>query len=477
MNPTPNIPYPVNALYASIRDAFWEVKWHVQAPDALIGGSFLTAISIACQSLVDVQLPSGQTRPTSLNIETIADSGERKSATDGLVCAPIYAHDQRAQEDYEMAMMNYHADMELWDAINSRLKRKASKAGDVDDNLEPHREAIRNHARAKPVKPRHHRVIFENTTERPLIEALQGEGMSIALVSDEADIVLRSGAMRATGMLNKLWSGASSLPTDRMDNVRPITNPRLTVSLMVQEDIFKDYIRKRGPRTRGSGHFARYLISWPDSTMGYRFATLNEPGWTHLRVFHNRIDELLVAAQERLKTPGSQRTVLTLSQEAKELWVQAQNHMEPNLQVGAPLHCIRDFACKSMEIACRLAALLHYFTQIEGTVISMETLQRALQVVEWYFRSFHAIFGNHHDDPEDVRDARAIWSYLYRRFWLRGEDKASRHQAKKSGPVRKERFENGLARLVMDGQVRTYFHGKEWIQLNPQAFAVPSQLH
>ena len=57
------LPYPVNAFHASVRDAVWEVQANLQAPDALIAGSFLTAMAIACQSDIEVELPTGQIRP------------------------------------------------------------------------------------------------------------------------------------------------------------------------------------------------------------------------------------------------------------------------------------------------------------------------------------------------------------------------------------------------------------------------------
>ena len=475
MNPTPNIPYPANALYASIRDAFWEVKDHIQAPDALIGGSFLTAISIACQGHVDVQLPSGQTRPTSLNVLTIADSGERKSATDSLVCAPIYAHDQRAWEAHEEAMSDYIADMDIWELTDACLKKNARKAFEAEQDMEPHLEENRSHSRRKPCKPKHNRIIFENTTERPLLEALQGEGTSIALLSDEADIVLKSGAMRSMGMLNKVWSGASSLPVDRMDGIAPITNPRMTVSLMVQEGAFTDFRSKRGGAARDSGHFARYLLSWPDSTQGYRFASLNEPTWHHLRVFHHRVAELLAESPKC-------RTVLTFSTEAKEHWANTQNQMEPNLREGAPLRSIRDFASKSMEISCRLAALLHHFAQLEGTVISLETLQRAMAFVDWYFRSYYEIFGDHAGAGPEMKHYRLVWNYLKTHYADRWRTHAPKALVKKNGPVRRQDFEDVLQRLVMDGQVRVVHlssaSGKSsaWLHLNMQAFGAPLRL-
>nr|WP_313503579.1 hypothetical protein [Stenotrophomonas pavanii] len=67
---TPYLPraYPIHAMYSAIRDAILEVQHNLKAPDALIAGSFLTAMSIASQGDVDVELPTGQLRPVSLDV-------------------------------------------------------------------------------------------------------------------------------------------------------------------------------------------------------------------------------------------------------------------------------------------------------------------------------------------------------------------------------------------------------------------------
>jgi hypothetical protein len=48
------------------------------------------AVALVGQAHADVALPSGQTRPLSLFLLTVAASGERKSAVDALALGPIY---------------------------------------------------------------------------------------------------------------------------------------------------------------------------------------------------------------------------------------------------------------------------------------------------------------------------------------------------------------------------------------------------
>ena len=479
---TPYLPraYPIHAMYSAIRDAILEVQHNLKAPDALIAGSFLTAMSIASQGDVDVELPTGQLRPVSLDVLVIADSGERKSATDSIVGAPIYEHDEKVARDHVQALLAYKADRRLWDAKEAALQRKVAKALDsgTDDDIEHLREKLISHGACEPAKPVLSRIVHQNITERPLMESMQGDGKSIAILSDEGEIVLKGGAMNKLGTLNKAWDGAKTLTLDRADDSIVVTNPRLTISMMVQERVFREFINKRGEVARGSGHLARYLVAWPASTQGFRFMSLEEPVWEQLRRFHQRVSELLTAAQTRRIAGDNTRKTLAFTQEAKELWVQTQNAIEPRLRQDGDLASIRDFASKSMEITGRVAAILHHFSAQEGNLISKETLERALEVVGWHFQEFLDVFGDRNHEPEQARDVRTLAMYLWRRYWCAGYGGAVRNEVRKSGPIRNQgRFEAALHQLQMEDSVRVMHQdaargkGRLWIHLNGAVFS------
>lgn len=307
---------------------------------------------------------------------------------------------------------------------------------------------------------------------------MQGDGKSIAILSDEGEIVLTGGAMRKFGTLNKAWDGPKTLPLDRVDDNIEVRNPRLTISMMVQERVFSAFMDKRGHAARGSGHLARYLVAYPPSTQGFRFTSLEQPVWEHLPKFHSRVSELLEATHSRRAAGDLRRRTLSFTAEAKELWVQTQNTMEPRLRDGGNLVSVRDFASKSMEIAGRVAAILHHVSAQEGVLITMETLQRALEIVGWYFDEFIRLFGDANDEPEQQRDVRTLGMYLWRRYWTAGYATAVRNEVRKCGPIRDQRrFEMALQQLSLQGSVQVMhenaFRGKGrlWIHLNPAVFS------
>ena len=469
-------PYPLDAYYCTARDAAREVQRNLQAPDALIGSSFLTAMSIVCQGNIDVQLPTGQVRPVSLDIMTIADSGERKTATDTLVCAPIYKFDADNAKSIEGTRLLYGSMLRLWENTENLILRKLARAMQTRsaEDEEACRQELVAHVAGKPEKPISTRLIHQNITERPLMKSLQGDSRSAAILSDEGDIILRGGAMQKLGMLNKMFDGPATLSLDRVDESITINNPRLTISFMVQERIFSAFMRRRGEAVRASGHLARYLVAWPASTQGFRFMSLEEPSWVYLPGFHERVLELLTEYRSRIESGVPVRTVLSFTMEATEHWVRMQNRGEAQVAPGGDLFSVRDFVSKSMELASRVAAILHYFSGQAGTAISLETLNRALDLVGWHFDEFIRLFGEQAQVPQFVTDASSILSHLSKHYVRHGLRNALRNDVRKRGPVREQgRFEAALQHLCYQGAISLGYEpaprgkGRNWIHIAP----------
>jgi hypothetical protein len=470
--------FPTNSLYNSVGLALEEVRTNLQAPVGLIAGAFWTGLSICAEGDINVMHPTGQISPGVLYVGTVADSGERKTATDKIVLNVIYARDALAAAEHKQAQAKHKADIRYWEAIDTSIQRKLVKAiSNGEDTVQLRRE-LEEHAAAEPSKPERNRIVYQSITERPLMEALQGDDKCIAIMSDEGSIVLNGLATSKLAMLNKAWDGPALLTFDRADESIEARNPRVTVSFMIQEKVFQEFMNKRGSMARESGFLARFLVSWPASTQGFRYMSLDEPVWQHLPKFHTRMAELLEATAARRKAGDTSRKQLSFSPEAKELWVKVQNSIEPKLQQGGELESVRDFASKSMEIVGRLAACMHHFEGLAGDIISMESLQRALDVVDYYFDEYIDLFGNHNDVPQEQKDIRALGMYLHSRYWLNGFNTALRNEIRKCGPIRHQgRFEAALQQLCWDGSVSVRHDnmlrrkGKLWIDLNPNVFS------
>ncbi len=116
--------YPLNAFLVVAREAGYEISRNVQAPEALIGMSLINAISMACQGLIDVKLPTGLIRPVSQNLLIIAESGERKSTVSSLLFAPFRDADTDAMADHKDKKETYLAELGAWEPERLVAARK-----------------------------------------------------------------------------------------------------------------------------------------------------------------------------------------------------------------------------------------------------------------------------------------------------------------------------------------------------------------
>lgn len=477
----PTYPFPVNELYKTVKLAVEETMDVIQAPDALVATSFLTAMSIACQSDIDVMLPYGSTTPCALYLATVAESGERKTATDKYVMKPIYDYELAHSLAQEAAMERHELDHSYWAIENKALARLISRSFTNGEDTSELRLRFDKHKASEPKKPAYTRMIIQDATERGLINAVQGDSKSIAMLSDEGATLLKSGAFKNAASLNKLWDGPLLMLLDRADEIVRATNPRLTLSFMIQEDLLLDFLTGPKNAARASGFLARFLFCHPESTQGYRMPneiTDGDPALgVHISAFHKRMNDLQEARDKRHAEGDVSKKVLRFSSDAKILWVQHQEMLEPKLAKGCVYEDIRDFASKAMEISSRVAGILHHFEGIDGDLIERATLQRAINIVSFYLDEFREEFGGHNNLPEDEKDARALFKYLDTKYWDRYRNRAYRNDVRKSGPIRNQgRFDAALSLLQDDGVVRvvndSLFKPKSKlvIELNPSFF-------
>ena len=79
--------YPLAAL-GQFSEAAKVITDQVQAPAPVVAQSILAAASLVAQPHIDVEI-DGREFPVSLYLITVAVSGERKTATDRIVLAPV----------------------------------------------------------------------------------------------------------------------------------------------------------------------------------------------------------------------------------------------------------------------------------------------------------------------------------------------------------------------------------------------------
>lgn len=124
----PGEPFPLDALGPILGGAARAIVDKVQCPEALAAGSVLAAASLAAQTHADVILPAtGQARPLSLFLVSVAASGERKSAADGEAKRPMRRREARLREQFDEAMRDYRHAKRAYDLALAKAEKAAKR--------------------------------------------------------------------------------------------------------------------------------------------------------------------------------------------------------------------------------------------------------------------------------------------------------------------------------------------------------------
>jgi putative DNA primase/helicase len=391
-------PYPLDALPATTRAAVIEVQQFTKAPVALVASSSLGAISVATQGYIDVKRAEKLTGPTGLFLLTIADSGERKSTCDQFLTAAIRKYEEEQAEAAKPELAAYQADLESWEAKRRGIAdkiRQLAKQGKSTHELE---EALRQLQNEKPQPLKVPRLLRADETPENLAWALRHEWPVSGITSSEAALVLgahgmgRESIMRNLGLLNVLWDGGSLSIGRRHSESFTVKGARLTVALQVQEATLRNFFDQSNGLARGTGFLARFLISWPESTQGFRsFAECSN--WHALNAFNQRIAEILMQPLPVDDDGALSPLELSLSQEAKTAWITFHDAIESELRSGGELYDVRDVASKSADNAARLAALFQVFEHGIRGAISADAFEGASRIAAWHLNESRRFFG------------------------------------------------------------------------------------
>ena len=112
----------------------------VRAPMAICGQSVLAAATLAVHSRANIELPTGEIKPLSEYYVTVAETGERKTASDNEALRPIRDHEAKLREAYDKAKPKYEDNLIAWEkardhaiskqkAVSRLLNLRSTKSG------------------------------------------------------------------------------------------------------------------------------------------------------------------------------------------------------------------------------------------------------------------------------------------------------------------------------------------------------------
>lgn len=197
-----------------------------------------------------------------------------------------------------------------------------------------------------------------------------------------------------SGSGNTLWDGGTLSIGRRTSESFKAEGARLTVSLLVQEPTLLSFLDKSDGLARGIGFLARVLVSWPESTQGYRPYSDPPDGWPAKKAFNGRIAQILANPVNMDEDGRLTPTPLRFDPDAKAAWIDYLNEIEGQLAPGRDLYDVRDVASKSADNAARLAAIFHIFEHGSASGrIGVASFESASRIAMWHLLEARRFFG------------------------------------------------------------------------------------
>ena len=379
----PGEEFPVDALGAFGASCARKIQEATGAPPPICAQSVLAAMVLGVTPHVDVELPTGEVKPTAEYLATIAATGERKSAADHRATAAFREYEAEQEEDYRDERFAWLNAVEAWDKARDEILKDKTKKDKVADL-----KALGQKPEA-PITPMI--LVGADPTVEGLIRMFHDGGASVAgLFTDEGGAFIGGHAMsddarlRSAATLSNLWDGAEVRRVRGGDGFYTIRGRRLAARILIQPDAAQLMFADK--TLCDQGLLTRFLAVMPARAAGTRpFVKVADT--SEITKFSTRVRELLDQPR-RYKDNAHPRDGLTpalmkLSSDAEKVWIEFYDWVEAQLGPGNALDLVAGLANKAAEHAARLGAGVAYFDTKE-TVLNAVYMQYGTTLARYY---------------------------------------------------------------------------------------------
>lgn len=447
-------PIPPEVLPSWMADMARAVSASTQTPPALAVMCGLAVLATVLHRRFEVS-PFGDsyTEPLALWTLSASPSGTRKSAVLNAMLGPLVRWEKLLRDRMRSDIAKVNATRAVAKKRIERLLQDAAKAKEPSE-----REAIRAEVEREetemPEEIRAPRLFTGDTTAERLQAMLVEYGERMAVHSDEAGIFLIMAGIYNGGAANidVFLQGHAGTPmrVDRAGRSAHVDKPALSFGLMLQPDVMSEVAGSS--RFRGSGLLARFLYAMPASNVGTRDVRKHTPIPEEVAAeYQDYLFSLLEGVPGAVEAPK----VLTLSEAARDVWLDLAEEIEHQQGEGGRYESINDWTSKLPGAVARIAAVLELAeTGLQAVEVSHASMDKALKLGRLLIPHAQAAFGLLGTDAVD-NDAVAILK------WIRANELSdfTRRECQKAQEGRfrsMDRLQKALARLEQQDVVREF---------------------
>lgn len=348
-------PFPVGALPGPYKEMVDAVAEATQTDPAMAATSALSAVAACNGGHAEIEIRSGWREPLNQYFVTIAAPGERKSAVQATMVAPLLSAERDLVERAVGDRLQAETRKEVATKRSDRLRKAAAGEGAADSAMD---DAIAAAMFAEAIEvPPPPRLVADDITAEAVASMLADQGGRLAIISAEGGpLDIMAGRYSKLPNMDVWLKGHSGdmLKVDRKG--RPpeyVRHPALTLGLMIQPAVLTEIANNR--QFRGRGLLARILYAYPDSKVGYRKIGAQPVPLAVEEAYRTAVKSLAGGMVGWVGDPA----ILVLCEGAEKALLEIEKVVEPTLAKDGELGQLADWGGKFVGEVARLAGNLH----------------------------------------------------------------------------------------------------------------------
>jgi len=355
-------PFPVDMLPDPVAAMVHTTSEACQTDPAMAGTCALSVLSACTGGHAVIEIRGGWVEPLHTYHLTIAASGERKSAVQKLLVAPVLDVEEELVAKSVGERLEAETRKQVAEAAAEKAKRDAAKKADTDGWADAMANAIGAAQIAAsitvPVPPR---LVVDDITPEAAGSVLAEQGGRMAVISAEGGIFdILAGRYSGNVPNLDLWLKGHSGDAFKVDRKgrepEYVRRPAITLGVMVQPDVLTALAGHLSFRRRGL--LARLLYAYPVSRVGHRTIAPRSPDEEVVAAYGGHVRTLAAGLAKWLDDPA----VLTLTPGAHAAMLRIETAVEPTLAGNGELATLAEWGSKYCGALARIAGMLHLST-------------------------------------------------------------------------------------------------------------------